>query len=800
MILDSQIQTAKALLAKNYFTLTVIVTMSLAIAVFLSASTLANLLLLNPLPYPEQDRLVKVEHIFESPTGETNAYTYPGLIDLYEQDQFFEQSALVMFAQNVVTSLPEKSTLPLGYASPDFFSLLGAQTQLGRVFNDEEGLRKNVPVAVLSHNTWLNYFAGNSNVVGETVTIDATSFQIIGVLSKDFVEPEINEKGQHTAIWLAWDFNPSNNLQDIWYNIDEKLLFLGKAAPGFSISQLNESITNHLHSTWKAQVNGIAFFNEWSITAKVSDLKTVILGDNIHVIYLFIIGIYGLIFIACVNISNLFLMRTIEMQRPLAIRGALGATKQDLFKEMFNESRLLIFVATLVGLGLSFFIFDFLQSYLSTVLPRLQELSVNLFTLVLAVVSVFAFAFVFSKLSISIVNYKSLVSALQTSGKGAGIKISNKAQKSLVIIQVFSAVALIFFCLSVLNQVYKVSSMSLGFKSNDLYTLELSYAQGNWPDEDTTFSLVNQIQSTLDNLPNTAQVQRSSSPLDKRDIFVIKRADNDAQFAPEFSTVSADYFDMIQQQIIAGRVFNADDVNNRTPVVVVNEVFAREISADGDVIGMQLTPGGERRFTIIGVVKSMKFPGKPEALSRMYRSVPKTKAQLLIAFKPGQAMSKQAITEMVAQITPNVNVFEYHDLSEVQSELETPFEIVKYATLLLMVICAFLASVGLYGLHEYSSRLRSTEIATRMAVGATPSRILKELMSYNLTPILIAIGLSLVVCLPLHSVLAADMGWVTFVVGFVLSAAFVLVISVVAVLLSSKRFLTRPIIDSFNRT
>lgn len=795
----NQIQITKGLFAKSYFALTVVVTMSLAIAAFLSASTLANLLVFDPLPYPSQEQLVKVEHIFDSPTGQTNAYTYPGIINLYEQNDFFEQSAMVMFVKNVVTSLPQKETLPLGYTTPDFFELLGANTSLGRTFNKEEGLRKNVPVAVLGHQAWLVFFAGNPGVIGETVTIDKTQFQIIGVLDKNFIEPEIYSRGQQTAIWLAWDFNPSRNLQDVWYNIDEKLLFLGKTPKGFDVDKLTITVTDHLLKTWKSHVSEISFFKDWSIHANITTIKEVILGDNIFLIYLFIAGIYGLIFIACVNVSNLFLMRTIEMQRPLAIRGALGATRKDLFKEMFNESSLLILFSTLIGLGLTFLIFDFLHNYLNTVLPRLKELSVNLFTLLLAVVSVFSFAYLFSKLSITIINYKNLVSAIQTSGKGAGIKVSNAAQKILVAIQVFCAIALMFFCMSVLTQVYKISQQKLGFKSDDLYSVQLSYAQGSWPDEDSTYSLVSQIQHALDNLSNTELVQRSSSPLDKRDVFIIKNIDSNDQYAPEFSTIGADYFNIIQQAVISGRSFTHDDVNNRNPVIVVNEAFAHEISSDGEVVGMQLTPGGERRFTIIGVVENMKFPGQLVNTSRMYRPAPKEKTELLIAFKPGQAMTKVELSELIGQIAPSVNIFEYHALSEQQLEMETPFKIVQHSTLLLMLVCAFLAAVGLYGLHEYSSRLRSTEIATRMAIGATPKHILIELMSYNLIPLLITIGVSLMVCLALYQNLAVEMTIIQFASGFIISASFVLFISLVAILLTSRHFLTKPIIDSFNR-
>jgi predicted permease len=793
----SLLQLAKRLLVKKYFSFTVIVTMSLAISAFLTATTLANLLLLDPLPYPDSERIVKVEHIFDSPTGETNAYTYPGLVNLYNNKQFFEQASMALFTRDVVTSLVNKPTIKTAYITPEFLSMMAAQTKLGRTFSDNEGFQKSVPAAVISYDLWQTHYGQNPDIINKTITISNRQFQIIGVLDRSFVEPEINQRGQDTKIWLAWDFNPSVHLAETWYNIDEKLILLGKVHKGIKPDSLNESISQHLYGTWKSQVEGIPFFNNWSIHAKTSKIKDVILGSNINLVYFFIVGTYGLIFIACVNISNLFLMRTVEMYKPLAIRAALGASKTDLFKEIFNESAVLITLSTVLGFVLSYFTFGLLQQHLTDVLPRLKELSVDGLTIGLATVSVFGFTLLFSQLSISIVNYKSLLSAMQTSGKGAGIKVSGTAQKGLMSVQVFCAIMLIVFCTSVLQKLYEISKQDLGFNSKNIYSIELSHSEGDWPEE-ATFSIVNQLEQALNNLPSTEYVQQSASPLDARDIFVIKGTHTDSQYAPEFSTVSPKYFNIIEQQFIEGKAFSFEDVFNRNPLVIINETFAKELSSDGNAIGKQLTPDGERMFTISGIVADMKFPGQVDDISRMYRPAPQSKTQLLVKFKPGQALTKSDLISLTNSVSPEVNIFTYDSIEAKLNEMKAPFNIIELSTIFLMLLCTFLAVVGLYGLQDYSSRLNSSKIATKMAIGASPTHIITDLLTYNLKAIIVTVIVALVSSIIATRFIMPDTSMSLFLLSFIPSSIAVLLIYFFVVIITSRRFVNRPIADSFN--
>jgi hypothetical protein len=152
-------------------------------------------LIWEPLTYPQQDKLYNVSYLLNDKMNqlEADSFTYPGLIHLYRNQDVFEKIALIGYGQDVLTSLPHQPTFNTAYVTPEWFGLLGASMQLGRMFEATEALDTFNPVAILSYRTWQDDFAGNADVLAEKVTFRGISFRIIGVLGNDFVEPQIKK-------------------------------------------------------------------------------------------------------------------------------------------------------------------------------------------------------------------------------------------------------------------------------------------------------------------------------------------------------------------------------------------------------------------------------------------------------------------------------------------------------------------------------------------------------------------------------------------------------------------------------
>ncbi len=218
--LYQQKQAWASLKKKVGFVATVVITMGTTLGALLCVLTLGYLMIIEPLPYPEQDKLYSVVHAIGDQSGETNAeaFTYPGLIHLYKNQDVFDKTALIQYGQNVLTSLPNQPTLSTGYVTPGWFELLDAKMQMGRVFENTEALDTFNPVAILSYKTWQDEFDSAPDMLDKKVSFSGVSYRVIGVLSKNFVEPQITQTGRDAGMWFPWDYNLDVRVKERWGN------------------------------------------------------------------------------------------------------------------------------------------------------------------------------------------------------------------------------------------------------------------------------------------------------------------------------------------------------------------------------------------------------------------------------------------------------------------------------------------------------------------------------------------------------------------------------------------------------
>jgi ABC-type antimicrobial peptide transport system permease subunit len=444
--LYQQKQAWVSLKKKVGFVATVVTTMGTTLGALLCVLTLGYLLIVEPLPYPEQEKLYKVIHAIGDKTGETNAesFTYPGLIHLYKNQDVFDQAALIQYGQDVLTSLPNQPTLSTGYATPEWFELLGAKMHMGRAFEETEALDTFNPVAIISNKIWQDEFASAADMLDKKVSFSGVSYRVIGVLGESFIEPQIRQVGRDVGMWFPWDYNIDVRMKERWGNISGALTFVGKLKDTLSAAQAEQIITPLVNDTWVENVMSIPFFSGWSIQMKLESFQIAIVGDSQNTVYKLLAGVFGLVLIAFANIANLFMSRTAEQQRQLAIYAALGAKKSHLFRGLLAESGLLMFLSLLVALVIASLGFSLLQANLASELPRINELGVNSITFFASVILTFSFALLFAFLSSKMINYRALNSMLQASGKGTGVQVSKRFRQALIVSQVAIATVLVF--------------------------------------------------------------------------------------------------------------------------------------------------------------------------------------------------------------------------------------------------------------------------------------------------------------------------------------------------------------------
>jgi len=798
---------------KPGFVFSVVTTMGITLGALLCVLTLAYVMLLKPLPYPEQEKLYWVEHGLADNFGaaRSSSFSYPGLIHFYDKQTVFSESALLCFGESLLASDPAQPLVNTTFVTAEFFSLTATPIALGRSFDHSESKDSNSPVALISYETWQSEYNESRDVLNQKITINEVSFNIIGVVAEHFIEPEIFTPGRKTQYWLPWDYNfKAKDYKNAWGNVLYELAFVGKLKEGYSLIQAEQKISPFLNDIWQENVISMAFYKDWTVSLKLKSLKSIIIGDNEQRMFLLLAAVLGLLVIAFANISNLFIARAIEQQRSLAINAAVGASKRNIFKSFYAESIVLIFASLILSLIITFIGFALLQYYLAEFLPRVNEIAINAFTLGAALCCLVILAYVFAKLSSNVINYRQLNTSLQSSGKGSGIQVSKKVRQALIISQVAVTTLLVFANLSLFNQSTSIINTPMKYNVEQVYTLDLSRSSLLKWNSDEVVSLIKEIEEALLQLPEVSEVSQSSSPMNAYPTNFTLLGQEQA-FTAEIQAESGhNAIQLLEQPLLAGDWFSEDDVQNGHKVFVVNDVFAKQLAADGNAVGMKIAMEGEIDRennavvrTIVGVVAGANLPNKSVEPMQVYWPIWKGSGNFLIKVKPQQNLSREQVVNTVKAVTNKFTLSNLERLSDVQTNMLFTQYTTAITSGVLAIFTFLLAAIGLYGILSYSIQIRRFEIATHMAIGAKKNDIVKLIFFDNIKPLVVGIlvsGLLLLILYANFSDLLLSYLTIVSIPLLMLTLALISLTSFFACYFPLRQYIHKPVIHSLKCT
>jgi predicted permease len=728
----------------------VVSTMGITLGALLCVLTLAYVMLLKPLPYPDQERLFRVDSQQFDASGTLNvtAFSYPSLVHLYKNQQLFEQAALAIYDDEVLTSHAQQPKLSTAYVTPEWFTLTAASMAIGRPFSEVEGLNSSVPVAVLSHQTWLNDFAGSSAVLDEKVSFRGVSFRIVGVLSAEFIEPKIAEIDRETEVWLPFNFNAGDEeYRARWWDRANNLTFVGKLSNKTSVEQAQEKLSQLVDNTWQENIDQNGFQKGWHIEVLLSPFKSVILGESGNTAYMLLLGVIGLLVIAFINIANLQLSRTVEKRSQLALRAAVGAKRKGLFKLLFAESLLLMSVVLIFSLIIAKVGFIILQTYLEQVLPRVSELQFGLFTLSSAAIILLVLATLFAALSYRVVDLRRLNNSMQSSGKGSSLQISKRMRNFLIVSQVTVATVLIFININLLKNALEVIYDPSVMQVDKLSSVALTQSDASDLSRAEISAITADILKNIAELPQISIASRNSSPLtDGEGTWSLKEVLSNQTVLTIGKSVDSHYFSLMGQRLLLGDNFIKSHFIDRAPVLIINQQMARQLVADKQgslsaALGKQLSFGGPNAFTIIGIVNDFKLPGKTDIPSRVY--MPNLSSyNLLIKLKDNQLLTREQLVSVIKLSNKSLSLFRFSTLERQKTQRLFSQYIVAFTTAVLTVLTFMLSAIGLYGVLSYSMQMRRFELGTRMAIGAKRGDLIKLVVKDNVKAVSFGVLLS----------------------------------------------------------
>jgi predicted permease len=776
-----------ALLNVPGFSATVIATLSITLGALICIFSLNHVLMVKPLPYPNAENLLVVQHSYADTEGNSfsGSQSAPGMLLWYKNQKIFEKFSLVFDNKQLVADHPEQPNALINFVMPDYFSLLKPEMHLGRILSENEGLDTHKTVVVLSYQTWQKWFQSDVNIIGNKTMIGHVSYRIIGVTAESFIAPA-NRNNEAPDFWVPWDHQglDVNN----WGVMTRALSSIGTLKKDVSISEATAQLGAMLNEKFIA--SSAAEIGD-SAAANIRSLKDVIVGDSAEVALLLLSGVVGLLLIAITNVTNLFLSRAAQKQRTMAIQAALGAKPNHLFIAMFAESLILTVIAGVLGLLVAGWGFVLLGELAATQLPRISELGVDNVTLLFTGGIVIFLAAIFAKLSSRVVKYDKLQTQLQSSGKGSGLQVSKRTRHVLIAVQVALATLLLAGASIVIEQALETVLHPLGFNEEDVYYLRVDRPKGSSysPESLVEMNLLTlNIKSELEKLPQVVNVSRSIKPVIYKGSNSMGLTDRNEKRVGSyaFNMVDHDYFDILELPLLQGRTFTEQkDPRYNINEIILSESLARELVPDGSAIGKIFKIQPTQPLKVVGVVKDYYRPGMGENLGYHRYFMPYAAFEDFgfdIKVEKGGQLSREILLPLLLKLNNKLRIRTVNSHESLHSDLIYRHKLTAGLTIVLGLLSLLLAAAGIYGVLNYSTQMRRYELGIHLSLGAKTHRVRNMVMKESLFPVMIGMLCSAILSVIIFLVVRQQVDFVVNIniIGMLSVAPIMLVVAYVA--------------------
>lgn len=735
------------------FVSTIVATLGITLGALVCIVALNLTLFVKPLPYQDHERLFKVDGTFlhnGNPIAFNN-HSFKSARALHKMDDVFETASISRHEYQRIASLPSQPSITAAFTTPEFFDMTNATMHLGRAFGQTESIDSQNPVAVISYDTWQNHYNSDKDILGKKIEVNSKSYSIVGVTAADYVQPEIApELFKDTEVWMPWEFHSALNAdRDSWGALLTDISVLGKIKPELSGEQAKQLLSNAIN---KAFVEGVAPGGRksipYSMAVEMNLFEHLIVGESRSTALLLLGAAVTLLLIASSNAINLMLSRTVQKHRQLTIRATLGANKRHLFIAILAENSILMALVSIVSLLMAFWGFSLLQQMANGQLPRLAELSLGAMELLFTFVTAALLAAVFSALSISMVKYRQLQASIQSSGKGSGLQVSTQVRNMLVASQIALAGVLLVANISVLKSSTDTVYREMGFNKDNLITLLLAY-------EDESQTEAEQRQMRLDLLRDMALNQQvagvagsTSEPTGITEVGQVSLNSGDEEgHSILMSWISDNYFDVVERKLIKGRYFTANEVTNDAQVAIISETLAARLFENAEPIGQKFfRSNNPEPYTVVGIISDLTLPALAsqdvgEVTIKNHLFMPglitpfNPVLRFMVRLKDNQKLSDAEIQAMLDKVDPKLTIQVYETMEEVHMRLLARELTASKIAIALGLLSLLMAGVGIYGVLNYGTQLRRYELGVRMSLGASPAKIVKQVLSDNAKPV-----------------------------------------------------------------